>query len=645
MSQSKVQSRQDFLIHHILVPLLAHLALLLLLSLAAYILKRRFALSFRFTLAVVTLLVIAVAVFTWKWIVTRSLRLRIFKEVSASRCGDHFLQLANHCFRRKSLAPRALTELAAVSEIRKHPNLRFLQTIRNLVGDSTHLSASAHQQTLFYLSMAIVAKNLSRQRVVQNLGHFLARLDSHTYLVLYGYSSTICRALVMVSENLKCPIFVIEDLQYGVADSLAEHDLAMCQLRKGSLDPIALPFGQIAPLCSTTADFVVSSAGVSIPLRKKRHLIALIGCEALDARGRILIPSEVKGRPSETAKFAELFQEAKARAPANRSVGYKVVVVAETYKVYENLPEDSALTHAPIKSSWSREVLYVLGLRTQIKHIQVQLYEFLPSGVDAVIDDAGIHTPNGDVLDLSRSVAWWDQLTKHSVPSIGSERTAGEELKNSSTVIFDLNGVLVNDEPGHYTAFENLVRELGASLTYQEYLTECSGLSDAEGIQNLMRTTKLRGSPDELLRLKRKKYRALTAANPLSPFPRAIELVGRLARDGKQCFLVTSASQADVEAFIVNSSLKSTFPPRHRYFEVRAADRAGTYKRILTDAGVDASRVILIDDTPSNLLTARELGIGTIGLTTKHSAADFRGMIVAGGVSELLEAYPTTVEP
>lgn len=384
---------------------------------------------------------------------------------------------------------------------------------------------------------------------------------------------------------------------------------------------------------------MVSLTGKSIPLAKKRRLVALIGCEALDTNGRILIPSEIRGRPSETAKFVEIFHEAKSAGPPKSFDQCKIVVVAESYKVYKSFPPSSLTTHAPFKSSLFDDILYISGMKTRIRPTQVGLYELLPSNVDAVIDDAGIHEMREGSLDLTRSFAAWEQLTRSHVLSAQRQVTVGMALKNSTTIIVDLNGVLVNDEPGHYSAFESLVRSLGGSLTYREYLLQCSGLSDEEGIGNLIKSKSLSRSPGELLKLKRKTYHALTEHNPPPTFPGAIELVRQLAQQGKSCFLVTSAPQVEGESFIVSCSLEEVFHPKCRFFNVRLADRQELYHNIAAGAGGNSSKIVLLDDSPSNVLTAHKLGITAVGLTTKHSPQEFEGTFVVASMSELFAEY------
>jgi hypothetical protein len=73
---------------------------------------------------------------------------------------------------------------------------------------------------------------------------FLRDVTPNTYLVLYGYSSTVCEAIVATANYLPCPVYLIEDLQYGVEGTLGEHELARRHLREGSIEPTVLPFDQ-----------------------------------------------------------------------------------------------------------------------------------------------------------------------------------------------------------------------------------------------------------------------------------------------------------------------------------------------------------------------------------------------------------------
>jgi beta-phosphoglucomutase-like phosphatase (HAD superfamily) len=412
-------------------------------------------------------------------------------------------------------------------------------------------------------------------------------------------------------------------------------------LKRGLITPFLLPYHQIAVLCSANADFVRTETGELVPLTRKRRLIAFIGCEACDLKGNILIPSQLMGKPSETAKFVELFSQPNLASDMS-SIETLMVVVTESYKIYDELTNEDSYTYAPVKTSWLLDFLFLLfGIDRILPLMQIELVKLRPSDLKAIIDEYGIHLLNKEnYIDLQPSLDQWkeDKVAKAFLEDqIDSQRL----LKDSVAVIFDLSIILEGIDHQDYIALASVLSIYGSSINPHDYEEECSGLSDEEGLRNLLRKKNLSSSVSlsQALEEKQKIYSKQLSTGMQSAFPKAIELVKQLTSDGKKCFLVTSTSKQVTEKFIFDYQLASIFAAENRYLEISSTKREAIYPTIVGKSGNDAKKCVLIDKSHSNLTVAKKFQIRTIGISMDKAQSEFQADTVVEDVATLYNKY------
>src|SRR5438067_12949754 len=99
-------------------------------------------------------------------------------------------------------------------------------------------------------------------------------------------------------------------------------------------------------------------------------------------------------------------------------------------------------------------------------------------------------------------------------------------------VIFDFNGVLIDDEPLHFALFREVLAGEGIDLTERDYHEEFLGYDDRGCFERALRRAGAaadRARVDELIARKADRYAAL-AESGLRFFPGAAEAVATLAR-------------------------------------------------------------------------------------------------------------------
>lgn len=200
--------------------------------------------------------------------------------------------------------------------------------------------------------------------------------------------------------------------------------------------------------------------------------------------------------------------------------------------------------------------------------------------------------------------------------------TATAALK---AVIFDCDGILVNTEPLHYRAFQEVLVPLGLGHDFNKYMARYIGFDDRDAFIEAFGSA---GLPmDEVLlgQLVKAKEQALReiVAQGLDTFPGVVELVRDLASHGVPLAVASGALRVEVRHFIESLGLRELFsvivaaddvakskPDPETYLV--ALDQLG---KELDDLSVDPGRVIAIEDTPAGIRSAKAAGLYVIAVT------------------------------
>ena len=179
-------------------------------------------------------------------------------------------------------------------------------------------------------------------------------------------------------------------------------------------------------------------------------------------------------------------------------------------------------------------------------------------------------------------------------------------------VIFDFNGTLSHDEPILCEIFCELFAEYGRPLSAQEYFDELAGLSDPE----IVRTWLGRDYPavEELIEQRIERYRKLADG---SSVPEAVREAVRYAAERVPVGIVSGAARVEIEPVLQAAGLAG-----HVRAIVAAEDvgdgkphPAGYLRALeLLDGGLDASGVLVFEDTEAGIASAKAAGLACFGV-------------------------------
>jgi beta-phosphoglucomutase len=191
----------------------------------------------------------------------------------------------------------------------------------------------------------------------------------------------------------------------------------------------------------------------------------------------------------------------------------------------------------------------------------------------------------------------------------------------TAAILFDFNGVIVDDEPQHCEALIATLGEDGFALDRDTYYREYLGFDDRECFRfSFARMGRATDEPALLRAIERKNAhyeRAIRSSMRL--VPGAEEFIESAALDGFQLAIVSGALRREIELVLDLAGLRPHFSEIVAAEDVSACkpDPEG-YNLALSALAVAQRRCMVIEDSLPGLAAARAAGLRCVMLTTSH---------------------------
>jgi HAD superfamily hydrolase (TIGR01509 family) len=199
-------------------------------------------------------------------------------------------------------------------------------------------------------------------------------------------------------------------------------------------------------------------------------------------------------------------------------------------------------------------------------------------------------------------------------------------------IIFDYNGVLVDDEPIHMEMLRRVLAAEGITVSDGDYQEKYLGSNDRACFTRALEDA---GRPidapliDELIRRKAALYRRAIDGRDIF-FPGAVALVNQLAASYPLA-LVSGARREEIEAALARSGIGERFRALIAAEDVARGkpDPEGYLKALAAlDAdgarGITAAECLVIEDTVAGVAAARRAGMRVLAVTTSYPADALR---------------------
>jgi beta-phosphoglucomutase len=206
-------------------------------------------------------------------------------------------------------------------------------------------------------------------------------------------------------------------------------------------------------------------------------------------------------------------------------------------------------------------------------------------------------------------------------------------------LLFDMNGVMVDDMPFHERAWIALAARHGNTLTTDEFRREMSGRRNRDNIRHIfgdaLSDAEVHAYQIEKEEAYRDAYRPYRA--PLSGL---VPLLVEARAAGLRVAVVTSAPKENVDFVLDGLDLRRQFDVVVGEEDVqRSKPDPEIYLLAALRLGVDSERCIVFEDSLAGIASGVAAGMTVVGVTTTHKPdelrhcalviADFRSLTIA----------------
>lgn len=197
-------------------------------------------------------------------------------------------------------------------------------------------------------------------------------------------------------------------------------------------------------------------------------------------------------------------------------------------------------------------------------------------------------------------------------------------------VIFDFNGIIVDDEPIHFKLFQKVLAEEGITLTEEVYYERYLGFDDRGAFMAGFRENKRPLDYAKLQKLidRKAEYYQDMIRNHVSIFPGVHSLVSSLA-EKLPLAVASGALRNEIETILKAAGLLDHFKvivgaedvtrgkPEPEIF-LKALAALNTGERVHS---IDAAQCVVIEDSKEGIRGARQAGMKCLAVTNSHPVA------------------------
>jgi len=213
-------------------------------------------------------------------------------------------------------------------------------------------------------------------------------------------------------------------------------------------------------------------------------------------------------------------------------------------------------------------------------------------------------------------------------------------------ILFDFNGILVDDEPVHLEMFQRVLAEERVTLSKEDYYEHYLGLDDRGCFAAVLDAAGETVTMPRLMRLIARKasyYQEYIREHGYPVFPGAVELVEEAASRGMMLGVVSGALREEVEGALRQTGLRDRFKVLVTAEDVNDGkpDPEGYRRGLeamnglppLPERLLHPHEVLAIEDSPAGISAAAEAGLVTLGVAHTYPASQ---LDMADAVAERL---------
>lgn len=192
-------------------------------------------------------------------------------------------------------------------------------------------------------------------------------------------------------------------------------------------------------------------------------------------------------------------------------------------------------------------------------------------------------------------------------------------MNTDRAVIFDMDGVLINSEPLHFLATQEILAMHGVEMSEADYYGRYIVYSDWEIMELLLPDAPARPAATQA---KSRRYLELVASG-IPPFPDGLGLLMRT--DGWRVALATGSMRHEAELALGSLGIRERFHAIvTREDCVNGKPHPEPFLRAAGELGVSPARCVVIEDSPGGIQAAKSAGMRCVAVTHSCARAQLR---------------------
>ena len=186
-------------------------------------------------------------------------------------------------------------------------------------------------------------------------------------------------------------------------------------------------------------------------------------------------------------------------------------------------------------------------------------------------------------------------------------------------VIFDMDGLMVDSEPVHFKAYEQVLGELGKTVPESDYAERYVGISDGDAAQDIVKRYHLPISAKELLTRKAAAFAKLLPGNVV-PKEGLFDLLKDLRAHGYKTAVASGAMLPDIEKIIASLGLQDSFDALCSAEQVAHGKPApDVFLLAAQKLGVQPAESLVLEDAPVGAQAAHAAGMKCYAIPSRET--------------------------
>jgi len=188
------------------------------------------------------------------------------------------------------------------------------------------------------------------------------------------------------------------------------------------------------------------------------------------------------------------------------------------------------------------------------------------------------------------------------------------------TVIFDMDGVIIDSEPVYFKIDKEMFEELNIAVSFEEHSTYV-GTSSQNMWDAIIKKHGIPGDPGKLMRKEYNLYMDyLVNANDLQPIDGVMELINGLHENNFKLILASSSRMEVIDIILKKFKLSDLFIAKVSGSELaHSKPHPEIFLRSAQLAGSEPKECIVIEDSKNGVAAAKAAGMKCIGFLNPSS--------------------------